>query len=620
MDSVWEEAECNSESNAGVKRRRLLALGTWATAVTGMSTLAGFETKSAHAAPPAMDQPNVYIPVSEKGKASGVATLDESAKIPSSQLPNLSATVLETIEATSARRVDRAWLASSGIPQRPSIIKPDEWQGDRAPAKLSIPTYDGSDQTVHPDVFHAPDGWGSDANGKAWKWWMVHTPYPFSKAIFENPSIVVSDDGQNWFNPPGLTNPIVPQPLNGGYCSDGELTQDKDGTLYLTYRWVRNSDEIICWRSSVDGVNWSAEVEMIRVKSAGNDGIVSPTIAYDAPTRKWRMWAGREAAPNPIIDMRIADNISGPWSDPVPCTTPLPTAPQGTDHDLWHLDVISYGGQYVMLAATQTEVGQRFLYLGVSVDGLVWRFGKRPIIARGGGSRWDSNPYRGCFVPVATAAGNTLRVYYSASGPAGWGVGVTEIRPNPLMSSRMGDFGPDDHGFLAWTNDPILAVGGSNSLSSGSVAYVLIRVAIGGYVGEINAQVTTAGASLTAGQNFWALYDLTGNKLGQTADVSSKLGSTGGKGFPLIAPTRYLEAGELIYVGYLFNGTSAPKFAGMANPVAAGFGRNAVPGSPWFPPRAGKFGSALTSLPDTVSGVSGEAWFPWVALTPSGVM
>lgn len=618
MNSANENEEsCVSDFDPVVRRRRILTLGTVVTAITGISTMSGFQMK-ASAAPPATSQSNLYIPAAEKGKALGVATLDEGAKLSSAQLPDLSAAVRETLDATPARQVNRAWLAASGIAQRPSIINPDEWHGDRAPGKLAIPTYDGSNQTVHPDVFHAPDGWGSDADGKAWKWWMVHTPYPFSKAIYENPSIVVSDDGQNWINPPGLTNPIVPQPLNGGYCSDGELTLDNDGTLYLTYRWVRNANEIICCRSSADGIKWSTEVEMMTITSAGNNGVVSPTIAYDAPTGKWRMWAGRDTAPNPVIDMRIADNISGPWSAAVPCTTILPTAPKGADHDLWHLDVISNGGQYVMLAATQTEVGQRFLYLGVSVDGLAWKFGKAPIIARGGGNRWDANPYRGCLVPVATAAGNTLRVYYSASGPTGWGVGLTEIRPNPVTYGRTGHFGPDDHAFLAWTNDPVLAVGASNSLSSGSVAYVLLRVAVGGYVGEINAQVIAAGASLTAGQNRWALYDQAGTKLGETEDVSGKLGSTGGKGFQLITPTRYLEPGELIYVGYLFNGTTAPRFAGMANPVAAGFGRNTTPGSPWFPPRAGKFGSGLTSLPDRVSGVIGEAWFPWVGLAPSG--
>ena len=49
---------------------------------------------------------------------------------------------------------------------------------------LTIPTYDGSGQAVHPDVYYNASGW------KGYKYWMTMTPYPNSNSGFENPSIV----------------------------------------------------------------------------------------------------------------------------------------------------------------------------------------------------------------------------------------------------------------------------------------------------------------------------------------------------------------------------------------------------------------------------------------------
>ena len=69
--------------------------------------------------------------------------------------------------------------------------------------KLNIPTYDGSGQGVHPDVYYNANGW----NG--YRYWMAVTPYPGGNAAYENPSIVVSNDNVNWIVPPGLSNPIV---------------------------------------------------------------------------------------------------------------------------------------------------------------------------------------------------------------------------------------------------------------------------------------------------------------------------------------------------------------------------------------------------------------------------
>jgi len=507
----------------------------------------------------------------------------------------------------------RAKIAKRSV--ETAVIEPNAWSGDRASAKLQIPTYEGSGQTVHPDVFYDPAGWGEDSNGKAWKWWMAHTPYPGSNGAFENPSIVVSDDGETWVTPPGLSNPIA-GPVDGAYLSDPELNLGLDGLLYLTYRTVFGSTERISYRTSTSGVAWSAETDMFSVTASDNQGCVSPTLAYGWGKNAWNMWSGILVSGAYVLEMRTSPSIGGPWSAPVACDTPLPSAPVAGVHQLWHFDVINYGGQFVMLAATKSV--QYFQYLGTSEDGLNWTFDNSPAIPRGGSGRWDEEPYRGCLVPVTTVAGPVLRAYYSASSQAsGWGIGLTEIRPKVALLSRSGAFLPGDHNNLAWTMDPTIATGISNGLNPGAVTYALMKVAVGGFVGEINAQVVTAGTGLTAGQNKFAIYDVAGNLLGETADITSNLTATGGKGFPLIAPTRLLKAGELLMVGYLFNGSGAPRFAGMANPAAYAIGRTTTVG-PFYPPRGGRFGSSLTTPPATVeTAIIGEAWVPWMGLRPA---
>lgn len=81
-----------SETPAGLKRRGLLRFGTLVTALSGASAISALRASGAHAAAGDKTPPNAYVPLAEKGTASGVATLDTESKIPPMQLPDLSST------------------------------------------------------------------------------------------------------------------------------------------------------------------------------------------------------------------------------------------------------------------------------------------------------------------------------------------------------------------------------------------------------------------------------------------------------------------------------------------------------------------------------------------------
>lgn len=81
--------QVRQEDCRNVKRRGLLKIGTLITAFTGASAISA---RAANAGPEDKTPPNAYVPLAEKGTASGVATLDTESKIPPAQIPDLSAT------------------------------------------------------------------------------------------------------------------------------------------------------------------------------------------------------------------------------------------------------------------------------------------------------------------------------------------------------------------------------------------------------------------------------------------------------------------------------------------------------------------------------------------------
>ncbi|MDQ0922315.1 hypothetical protein QF038_000823 [Pseudarthrobacter sp. W1I19] len=102
MVKETEQSDSAERNDRGVKRRGLLRFGTLVTAFTGASAVSAMAAKSAQAAPGDKTLPNTYVPVAEKGSPSGVATLDATAKLIPTQLPDLSATYGSEIERTGS--------------------------------------------------------------------------------------------------------------------------------------------------------------------------------------------------------------------------------------------------------------------------------------------------------------------------------------------------------------------------------------------------------------------------------------------------------------------------------------------------------------------------------------
>lgn len=275
--------------------------------------------------------------------------------------------------------------------------------GGIAPAwsnPLVTPTYDGSGQAVHP----ATVDFGSAWNG--YRYWMAMTPYPGGDDQYENPSILVSDDGWTWSVPAGLTNPIDATP-SGGYNADVELVHDPaTDKLFCFYLSHDGTNKATCVRSSSDGITWSAETVLFTtVVATRND--VSPSVFLDGST--WKMWTIVTTTSPNTVELRTASTPDGTWSAPSTCSI---TPPSG--RDLWHFDVIKSGSTYYMAVSDATldsnGVSSGDIYLAASSDGVTWNLGTTPILVNVPGT-WTSNRlYR----PSILIDGTTLRMWYSA--------------------------------------------------------------------------------------------------------------------------------------------------------------------------------------------------------------
>src|SRR5438270_11201568 len=118
---------------------------------------------------------------------------------------------------------------------------------------LSLDTYDGSGQAVHPDPAATPFEWGGGAGEQ-----LFVTPYPDGDASKENPSLFTRILIDRWLVPSGVINPIA-RP-DAGYLSDpDQFYNPAMNEFWLYYCAVINGNEIFLIRVS-GPTTWSEPI------------------------------------------------------------------------------------------------------------------------------------------------------------------------------------------------------------------------------------------------------------------------------------------------------------------------------------------------------------------------
>ena len=288
------------------------------------------------------------------------------------------------------------------------------------PQYVTTPTYEGSGNTVHVDIV---DFWTAHGirQWRGFRFWMAHTPFPDSRSVYENPSIIASNDGLTWVTPAGLTNPLYPTPATK-WNSDTDLSYDPttDQLVCVFRTYEDGAHQHVRMRSS-DGVTWTAARRLIGWSAPKEN--LSPALVR-AEDGTWMMF-GIDVSRT--LRRWTAPTIDGPWSAPVTCT--------GFPVTSWHLDVIRVGDRLLALVDDGKEIfyspeSEQGMYAATSTDGgLTWTRNPNRLIVLGSGL-WDNlDTYRGGL--QLHENGTHVRVWYcgrKGTGPSdSWHVGLTEI-------------------------------------------------------------------------------------------------------------------------------------------------------------------------------------------------
>lgn len=171
-------------------------------------------------------------------------------------------------------------------------------------------------------------------------------------------------------------------------------------------------------------------------------------------------------------------------------------------------------------------------------------------------------------------------------------------------------FLPADHGLIAWTV-PLDVAGDSSRLSVEGAAGTLLLTRIYRIppcsITNVHICVTAAGVTLS--NSFAALFAADGDLIGQTANQSVPWQSVGLKTMALVGGP-YAFAGGDAYVGFWYNGTTAPNVGRS--------GEGAVSAQANFGLSAGSYNTAaadtgLTTTAPATFGAQSEATLRWWA-------
>lgn len=268
------------------------------------------------------------------------------------------------------------------------------------------------------------NGW----NG--YKFWMVGAPYPTTESLplasfkYENPCVYVSQDGENWSVPSGLTNPIATSiglSDANSYYADPYITASPDNSkLYVIWYWTNRTGTIkssLLISESTDGVTWSAPVS-----------IYDSTSTSFQPNSPSLFWNGNGWTVL-IVETGTGFNIQR-------MTTPSPTpytgwsafsavtAPHPASRNWWHAHFVPIGGGVVIGMASDNNSAGGTGYTLKSSNGGV-SFSVQPFSAYNGsvaGGTW----YRPSLCVMTNGIAHRVAMYVSRIGPlygAGFWVG-----------------------------------------------------------------------------------------------------------------------------------------------------------------------------------------------------
>lgn len=213
---------------------------------------------------------------------------------------------------------------------------------------------------------------------------------------------------------------------------------------------------------------------------------------------------------------------------------------------------------------------------------------------------------------TVTRAAEDSGTYAAAALASGLTVAAVTTRDAlGSTSATARGFTPRHAGFLVWSWDPTIS-NSSTAPTRGQTQLVRIDIPATMKITNVVTYLVSGGTTLTAGQNFAALYDSSGNQIGITADQSTAWAGMGLVSMALTTPVT-VSGGTFVWVAMLFNGSAAPTLYKTTQGDTA-FGNLGLTVST---ARYARNGGALTAMPASITLsnniFTANTW--WVALS-----
>ena len=327
-----------------------------------------------------------------------------------------------------------------------------------ADAPLDLPTFDAPGKIkgeTHPDMLYFENGW------HGYKYFMGVTPNQNGNSQFENPYILVSNNGNDWEFMPDLTAPLTgikeePTPYHN--CDEDLVYDETTDQIYLYYNWVDDGNPnakaevrlFIIGYDETKGKFYSVSGETpicAVVTDMRYDALSTSIVVKDG---EWEMWAidthkgqnfGWNSTNNEVEYRTSNDGIN--WSDEISLEATF--SQPGYEH--WHIDVqwvpeAGDDGEYWAIYPAWPAGGnsqRTWLFFARSTDGQVWTTYEKPILSPRGGQYWDRNfIYRSTFLYEPEK--DLFRVWYASgytgnADPGAWAIGYTENDFSDMIAS-----------------------------------------------------------------------------------------------------------------------------------------------------------------------------------------
>lgn len=204
---------------------------------------------------------------------------------------------------------------------------------------------------------------------------------------------------------------------------------------------------------------------------------------------------------------------------------------------------------------------------------------------------------------------NPIRVagYGAAAPSSGLATGDVVLLPDPSLGVDAPFWTPPKMGLIAWSYDISNATLNTQP-TAGTLSMVRLPIPAATTVTNVILAVATAGSGLTSGQCFAGLFNSSRVLLSSTADQSTSWNSTGAKIMPLAA-AQAVTPGDY-FVGFFYNGTTAPAFARAASAPFINLGLSTA-NSRYATADTGR----TTSLPATAATLAAGTIAYWVGVS-----